>query len=125
MNNGATPHPERDAIYPLLHVAPDIARGAELIAYPPRFGVEPSRPGRLAIFLRGTSTGYTYNGYVTRVAQMGDVALVEVLDDRTPSEFGDDPTLYGDAELAPQSNAFLVRAADVTPQLLARAVHEP
>lgn len=122
MNNGATPHPDRDAIYPLLHVAPDIARGAELIAYPPRFGVEPSRPGRLAIFLRGSSTGYTYNGYVTRVSQLGDLALVEVLDDRTPSEFGDDPALYSATELAPQSNAFLVRAADVTPQLLVRAV---
>ena len=125
MNNGASPHLDATAIYPLLLVSPDIARGVELVAYAPRFGPEPSRAGRLSIFLRGTTEEYTYNGYVTRIARLGDLALVEVLDDRSPAEIGDDPTLYDEEDqLAPQSSAYLVRSSDVPPLLLARAVHD-
>lgn len=126
MNNGAMPHLDTTAstLYPLLLVAPDIARGAELIAYPPRFAREPSRGGRLSIYLRGTNTPYTYNGYVTNIARLGEVALVEVLDDRTPSEMGDDPALYDQEQLEPQQSAYLVRSADVPPLLAVRAVHE-
>lgn len=125
MNNGASPHLDPTVIYPLLLVAPDIAHGVELVAHAPRFGPEPSRSGRLSIFLRGTSEEYTYNGYVTRIARLGDLALVEVLDDRTPAEIGDDPALYdGEEPLVAQASAYLVRSADVPPLLLERAVHE-
>lgn len=126
MNNGATPNlgTATATLYPLLLIAPDIARGSELIAYPPRFGPEPSRAGRLSIFLRGTTEDYTYNGYVTRIARLGDVALVEVLDDRTAAEIGDDPLLYEGTPLEPQSSAYLVRSADLPPMLSERAVHD-